>query len=406
MTASVLQSFLRESLLELEGDDDTRLNKLRAAATAVAADFAARPLALAFPALFAALAQEDEATHEALDQVAQAVEAEWSTYRSAFKGGKATTLFRAVALQGLVEAIETEPRLGTAIALLLRNLRAVMPAGKYESAIGLVAAAAESAFKAEQNEAMATVAPDGPVLAPAAKAGKIDRASLQKRIDAAVGPHNRAGQAVEGANGHWPNEGPPWSHNFSDKLAAVIADYIDHAMNESAKLDAKNHTAVSSSLADVGMIEPAMKRSASLLWWRQAMYSESAEQPYRALSVVDAIVHAVIDLSEHIPPAYVRALDSFLMEAILALKPGVERIGIAALSNLSAHCATELAGALKFEPPVGLAISVLSKKEAGDPIADPSLTPQEWAVWLMREVMAVRAVEGIQEATEQSSGDE
>ena len=210
MTTSVLQTFVRESLIELDGDD-SRLVKLQAAATALVQDCVSKPIATAFPLLFAALQPEDAPTDNSFDDVADVIEEHWSTYKSVFKDGRATTLYRAVALQAIFEAIHIAPGLGTAIALLLRNLRSELATGKYEPAVKIVADAAEVAFASERRSNITAVAKVDAALAAAAKTVKIDRANLKKRIEAAAGPHDRQGQPLESPNPHWPNAGNPWS---------------------------------------------------------------------------------------------------------------------------------------------------------------------------------------------------
>ncbi|MCV2354561.1 hypothetical protein LNV09_10340 [Paucibacter sp. B2R-40] len=401
MTTSVLQTFVRQSLIELDGDD-SRLAKLQAAATALSEDCASGPIATALPLLFAALQPEDTAVDGSFVDVADVIEEHWSTYKSVFKDGRATTLYRAVALQAIVEAIESAPALGTAIALLLRNIRSELVTGKYEPAIRMVAEAAEEAFASERESSIVAAAKADAALAAAAKTVKIDRANLKKRIEAAVGPNDRQGQALESPNQHWPNSGNPWSYDFSDRMAVIIGDYVDLAIAESAKLDAKNHGAVGTSLTAIGKIDPALKRSAGLLWWRQALYSESAGQPYRALPRADAVVHAVIDLAAQIPPAYEPALDSFLMEAILALNLNDEAMGSGAVLEVLPLANEKLDEALLYEAPAGLMISALLERDTSSLVADPRLAPHRWAVWLIRELMALRAVEGLQAASSES----
>ena len=179
MTTSVLQTFVRESLIELDGDD-TRLVKLQASATAVAQRCVSKPIATAFPLLFAVLQPKDAPTHDSLEDVADAIEQQWSTYKSVFKDGRATTLYRAVALQAIFEAIDHAPCLGTAIALLLRNLRSELATGKYESAIKIVADAAEVAFASERLLSVNAAAKVDATLTAAAKTVKLDRVNLKK----------------------------------------------------------------------------------------------------------------------------------------------------------------------------------------------------------------------------------
>lgn len=397
MATTVLQAFMRANLIDLEGED-TRLEKLKEAATTLASEFGARPIKMAIPALLSVLREDARNPDDAFDATSGAIEMHWSTYHSVFRDGNALTLYRAVTLQALVEAIDDHPPLGTAIALLMRNFRHAIELGKLAPSIQLLIDAAEEAFKAERER----IAPPAAAvhLAPAAMSIKFDRTKLTKRMDAAVGPHDRAGQACESPNPHWPSQGNPWSHEFSDRMTAILSDYVDGAMAEAAKLDAKNHQAVANSIAALAMIDPAVKRSTSLLWWRQALYSESAEMSYRRLKAADAIVHAVADLSSLLPDTYERAVDSFLAEAILALGLGREVSDICLFRGVSSTAISALADCLTYPSPTGLVTAaVLCNSDAGL-VCTPSLPPEEWAVWLLRELMAIRAMQEIQKSVE------
>ena len=403
MSATVLQVFNRASLIDLEGED-TRLTKLQEAAAALAVDFGMRPVSMAIPALMAILRDDSQNPGDAFEDTARAIESHWNTYQSVFRDGKATTLYRGVALQALVEAMGSHPPLGTAVALLMRNFRTAIEFGKYAPAIQLLVDAAEAAFKQECKTETAPASEASTPLPAAAMAPKVERTALQKRIEAAVGPHNRAGQAAESPNANWPNAGNPWSHDFSDRLTVILADYIDIAMGEAAKLDGKIQQGVGDSLAEHSRIDPVVKQSTMLLWWRQALYSESAEQSYRSLGPCEAVIHAVVDLSALLPEAYERAVDSFLSEAILALGIGKETREVGQLQSAAATATSALKGSLQLQSPAGLVMTAVLYKDGAIPVCAPSLLSEEWAVWLLRELMAIRAVEELQKATEDEDG--
>lgn len=399
MSAAVLQAFMQVSLIDLDGED-SRLEKLQAASAALADEFSARPISMAIPALMAILRDDDKNPADAFDDTARAIGNHWSTYQSVFRDGKANTLYRGVALQALVTASESQPSLGTAIALLMRNFATAVELGKYVKPITLLVDAAEAAF-AEEREALAVPTQGVSTELPnVVKATKIDRAKLLKRIEGAVGPHNRAGTAGDNPNQHWPNAGNPWSYDFSDRLMPIIADNIDIAIAEAAKFDEKNQQGVASRIAALGTIDPAIQRSMRLLWWRQSLYSESADKSYRELGAAEAVIHAVADLASHLPDAYERAVDSFLSEAILALGLGNDAQGLGAIQATNASARTALDDCLAFQSPAGLVMTGVLQKDGAAPICAPTLTYQGWAVWLLRELMAVRAVQEIQRATE------
>jgi len=400
MSAAVLQAFMRASLIDFEGDD-TRLAKLLEAATALAPQFGARPISMAIPALMAILRDDDKNPPDAFEATSRAIESQWSTYQSVFRDGKASTLYRGVALQALVEAIASHPPLGTAIALLMRNFFTAIEFGKYAPAIQLLVEAAEAAF-AEERRAGTVPAQGASVALPAvAKPTKIDRAILLSRVEAAVGPHNRAGNRGTDPNPQWPNSGNPWSHDFSDRLMPIIADHVDQAIAEAAKFDQKNQQGVGGSIAARTSIDPAILRSMKLLWWRQSLYSESADQSYRQLGPAEAVIHAVADLCSYLPDAYERAIDSFLSEVVLALGLGNNVQEIVKLQAANPTALSALDGGRSFQSPKGLVMTGVLREDGAAPICMPTLTYEGWAVWLLRELVAVRAVEEIQKATEE-----
>ena len=401
MTGSVLQTFLRTNLLDL-GADDSRLQKLLAAATELADELARSP-ASAIPILLAAIKFDENDCGGAFERVAAVIEQEWNTYQSAFQGGTATTLYRAVALQALVEAIELQPALGTAVTLLMQNLAPWLQFGKCEPVINILLDAAKRAFQAECTAGMADKPGAKAPLTAAVKAPKVDRAALQKRLEAASGPANRAGKPNEKPNANWPNEGPPWSYNFSDHMTTLLGDYLDFAISKAAEMDTKNHGAVATKFNVGTGADENLKRSTKLLWWRQALYSATAEEPYRNLPPLDAAVHAVVDLSELIPPACEPAVYSFLAEAILSLAPGQEKLDLAEILNADKRATVLLLGLVKNEPTAGLVMAALKQQVAAGVIVQPSLPLHQWAVWLLRELLALQAIEIAEPIAEKAS---
>lgn len=402
MPASILQTYLRLNLLEL-GGEDSRLEKLKAAASELAEGFVEAPKD-ALPVFLATLRSDQEVGGD-FTTIAAAIEHHWTTFHGAFQGGTAITLYRAVALQALVEAIGMQPVLGTAISLLMRNFGPSLEVGKNKAAIDLLVDAADSAYHAESKESMARQVEQQAIVPTVVKPTKLDRAALQKRIDAAVGPHNRAGQPGETSNPNWPNSGNPWSHEFSDRLTALLADYLDSTLSKAWDMDAKNLGAIGDNLRETATQgETGLKRSTSVLWWRQALYSESAGQPYRELQKTDAVVHAVIDLSELIPAAYERALESFLMEAIHSLFPSHDEITESELLEVAPKASSKLKDAVESEAPIGLLLSAIVQKNAPAAIVRRSLPPKKWAVWLLRELQALRALKILKPVPKKKEG--
>ena len=406
MPAEVLQTFSRLNLIEF-GGDDTRLVKLEAAATALAKAYT-KDLQQAISVLLALASPASGVDPATLEHVGTAIEQEWSTYHGAYQDGKADMVFRGVAMQALVEAIEVQPALGTAISLLMRNLGPYMEVGKNKPVFDILVATADTAFAAERDVALAQATGDlSHELSSPTRTSKFDRNVLKTRIEAAVGPHNRAGQTVgDTHNPHWPNEGNPWSFDFSDRLTAILGEYLDGAGNRGVEAAAKNHAAVAESLdALANKLVPGKRSSIALLWWRQALYSETADLSYRELAPRDAAVHAVVDLSDLIPPAYERALESFLVEAVLSFSAQTTEFEIQDFSAVSSKASLSLRDAVQGDPPEGLLLTSLALGKGALPVPAPKLTAQNWAVWLLRELAALKALEAAPEIVEESAGE-
>lgn len=384
MEASILKTYLRLNLLNLEGDD-TRLEKLGTAASALSNGLASQPKN-ALP-IFLGTLRPDDQVGEAFSEVSKAIEAVWPTYLGAFQGNTAVTVCRAVALQALVEAVEPQPVLGIAISLLMRNFGPLLQLGKNAEAIEILVKAADGAYDFERAPSPPTEEDETINV----KASKFERTALQKRIEAAVGPSNRGGTALDNANQHWGNAGAAWSYDFSDRLTAILGDYLDSVLTKSAEMDSKNLSANMAQLQKAAKGDAVALNSTSLLWWRQALYSETAGAPYRNLEPVDAIVNAVLDLSDLIPPAYERALDSFLAEMMIYLQAEQKEIGATDILNVGSTTRDSLATVV--DAPAGLMLGAISQKNIDPAIFKPSLPSHKWAIWLLREVMALRALD-------------
>jgi len=402
VTQSILITYLRLNLLELDGDD-TRLHKLGAAASELADDFARTPED-ALPVFLACL-KNDGDDSSAFDGVANAIGNHWVTYNGAFKNGTPTTLYRAVTFQALVEAIEIQPVLGTAISLLMRNLGPCAEIGKNRVALDMLVQASDAAYQLEYAESMGPRPGKAPIAPPAAKPVKTSRADIRKRLEAAVGPHNRDSEPGKDPNPNFPSANNVWSHDFSDRLTTILADYIDTANKWASDLDATNLQASTNSVgAFVTAHATRLQNATSLLWWRQALYSESAEQPYRELLPAEAVVHAVVDLAALTPPAYERALESFLIETILSVIPSQEEVAGEEFQKIASKASSAVSASIEYVPPNGLLLSAITRPDSA-PHQQVSLPWSKWAVWLLREIKAMQALENPREVPEREDSD-
>lgn len=60
---------------------------------------------------------------------------------------------------------------------------------------------------------------------------------------------------------------------------------------------------------------------------------------------------------------------------------------------------------MQGDPPEGLLLTSLALGKGKLPVPAPKLTAQKWAVWLLRELAALKALEAAPEIVEESAGE-
>jgi hypothetical protein len=232
-------------------------------------------------------------------------------------------------------------------------------------------------------------------------------------------------------NPTWPNSGANWSYEFAPRAAASIADAVDAALQESLKSFEDFDSAVCGQLtafleaarSSVHQLAGEIARGASglrlrteLLWWKEAVYSQSAKLSYRAiLPPAGAALLMAFDLNQLVPEFCPVSVQFFLQEAVTGVveakvKTGKHQaksildiftnlvdaelpaafqaaiavhksqsVGRKPLVSLLADCLSlRSVDAVRFRPEVGIdATAVLSL---------PDLS-----VWFFREIQALRA---------------
>lgn len=286
----------------------------------------------------------------------------------------------------------------------MRNWLPLLALGKFEEAINILLDAANSAYVADRGSSTKPEERPLPSLK-ASNAQNVDRANLKKKIEAAVGPQDRHGHPGDNPNPRWTNDAPSWSYDFSDRLTVLLGDALDAVIKKALDADGRNLTAVASAIASAEPKDISSSLSVQLLWWRQALYSNSAKKPYRKLATHEAVLHAVFDLSELIPSAYESSLESFLVESIRAFNSDENTLEAGDFLRPSPVVAEAFRNKLRLDPPKGLQISGLLDSNAGAPLVVVKQSFQDWAVWIMREFAALKAIDAT-EAVGKEAADE
>lgn len=415
MQADILRRFLTSRIIDI-GPEDDRLTKLQAAATAVATSLQARPERV--PQLtMVAVDPNVQAEEPGLNDVAAAVGESWATYRSVFSAPP-VTIFRAVLLEALQQAQESNQAIAGAFALTATNLLPFLDVGRekpiWEDMLGRSQALTSEA--ARQHWSVEVTAGQTPKAAPApGKPPKLDRKSLTTKLETAAGPHNDKNEALANGNPHWSNQGQAWVQFFVPRLSTAIAESVDGMADAVMAVRAQSDAAVLQNMTkfveDVmpGFLRAgsAMQRRLDLLWWRQSKYSNAAARSYRSMAPEAAAVQMAIDFSLATPPYSVPSVEYFLREAMQELidKPrartgGVTLKQIAQSQDVRAqiHAGANppaLAGGPGRRPLISILLGADGDaEEALGAAANAKLGLDDVAVWVMREMHATAMVRG------------
>ncbi len=147
--------------------------------------------------------------------------------------------------------------------------------------------------------------------------------------------------------------------------------------------------------------------SSRLLWWRQALYSESAAAPYRKLDAPLVAFHMAFDMANLLPEVYPSAVESLLFEAVRATAgtQAEEQVTMSELLDAQRKSA-RIAGSLWLQEQRTMAgcrslfVQALANSCASGKAELPQLGVDlktkmslgDWTIWLLREVKALDAL--------------
>jgi len=415
MGTSLLQEFLSSRLLDI-GAEDSRLEKLENTCGELAKAYATNPQSALSPLLAAwdPSAGEDPS----LLQIGSVLQVHWPTYRGAFTG-EPLTLYRAVVLESVMRAIELQGVLAVAVNLLAANILPQLKVGQ-ESRILEILVGRADAITAERLKRAWPDQNSATNLAPMAvppinSLKKIDENAWFAQVAAAAGPStNRNGVTLSNANSHWPNQPQHWSYEFSERMAPILSDVHDKAAANALKVAGAAFKsladAVTTKLNEFLAAEQARSNqrdaTSRLLWWRQSLYSETAEKPYRKLPAVLVAWHMALDLSDLLPEVYPPAVESLLFESVCAATGTQGDTELTLNELLQVNGATsQLAqlGWLTEQRTIAsrtlLVQALANSYAAGSPEAaklgvdaELRMLPADWAIWLLREIKALEAL--------------
>jgi hypothetical protein len=401
------------------------LAKLAEVAQELSKSFAAFPKG-ALP-IFLAAVDPNVGSDAGLLGLSAVIERHWPTYRSAFQG-EPITLYRAVALEAVAQAVKLQPALAIAVFLVSLNVLPHMAVGNEATVFAMLAQTVEQQVNGvvalNWDTSVEPPALNMPPLAPVAPK-KANKEQVAKRVSAASGPHGRDGITLENANGHWSNSSPGWSYDFAERMSELLVELHDSAAAGSVTAKGKADATVGAAIMDmlgemsawVVAQSERLNRVTGLVWWRQALHSESANMAYRSLPRELVPVHMAIDVAKMLPAVYPASLESFLAESVLSVQATEsqdEPIKMSSLHELITDPAqVKLQKALASFAGSALGRQLLIQSalrrdgsSAGSSLGltgDFQLPPAQWAVWILREIKALTAVSSVASQASSSS---
>ena len=409
MHTSVLQDFLSLRLLNI-GADDSRLDKLVGASHELAQRYAKSPKD-ALASLLAAWDPAADANASLLD-IGKLLEKHWPTFRGAFNG-EPVTLFRTIILEAVMQAMELQGTLAIAVDSIGANVLPQFQVGREEEIISKIfgrarAIASERVARTWPNQSQPT--PIAPFKAPSIAPLKATEPNAwYPQVAASAGPSQKDNTSIPNPNPHWSNQQQHWSWEFADRMAPILADVHDKAAGAALKGTAQAFKALGDSVATKlnEFLRTEQSRSNQLnlsnklLWWRQALYSETASTPYRQLELPFVALHMAFDVADLLPEVYPPAVESLVTEAVLAVAGNKNEERINTRDFLAALMAspTVLGNSWLEEQRTASDVKTLFIQALANSCAtgtaelaqisvapEFSMTPAQWAIWLLREV--------------------
>ncbi|MEX2475683.1 GTPase-associated system all-helical protein GASH [Marinobacter sp.] len=429
----MLQDLLNCGLVDI-GSEDSRFAKMESAAGRLSKQIEESPSLL----ITAALIALDENVGEDdpfFERVESLVIEEWNTLRNTHVN-RPRELLRSITVSALVTATNENPErsaivwntaasrlshdqtsLGKAADLLTQCFKKVFSTAEIEALrrAGML----ELAPTKRRSRKSTGSAPEAPKLS-----GSIKTEELKQDVARAVGPQNQEGQGLDDPNPQWPNQGQPWSYQFTPRMTEALVKAVNLGTSRLAKsiaAEIATHiTAIEQHLQkQLGQVESLQSKLAEaeiagrmrldVLWWSQARYSSSQNAAYSALPAATAAISAAVDLTAMVPALAPTSVAHVLGETMAAC---TQNESLTLLNHL---------GNLRESRPVGLKeavptgdtnagrvplLQIVTEASSGESISEDDLRSRvgvdpelmldasELAMWLFRELQAQRIAAG------------
>lgn len=430
----MLQELLNLGLVDI-GSDDSRLEKMQAAASALTKRFGEEPRLLV-PATLIALDEDVDENDPFFILVEELVTAEWKTLRNTH-ANRPRQLLRSITIDALAAASAESAEVSSIIwntatsPVRHQQMRLGKAAGLIEQLIGQAFERfeAEAVKRAEMSSSPSkrkSKKSTTDVVKPNFNAEITDEEILTD-VARAAGPQNAQNQALPTPNPTWTNSAPQWSHEFTPRMTAALVKAVNLGASRLAESITKGLAAHMASLEKhlldelhaAELMQSEAEQSAAsgrmrldVLWWSEACYSPSLKRGYRDLVPPVVALVAAVDLAAVTTSLAPASVSYVLAETVAKICRGSEpspsskplKEYLKSLAEASKDLQDAIPSARTYEGRVPL-VELVFEAAAGTAIAaaiirtrsgiesDLQLTPADFAMWMFREIQARRMVE-------------
>ena len=437
---STLQELLNLGLVDI-GSDDSRFDKIVAAAAALVAKIEEDP-SLLIPATLIAIDSDVDEDEPLFSLVEKLVIAEWNTLKNTHVN-RPRALLRSIIIDGLSTVVDKSPEAAGVIwytsvsplkhgqARLGKEASLVTELVQRSGAVAEQAAVVRAGMtepdskKRRQKKISTDVSAD---IAELELQTEITDDEVATDVERSAGPQDLQGQGLSDPNPHWSNEGPPWSQQFTPRMTAALIKAVNLGTKRLADSLSENLSAYLVALeqrlseqvhrADaiqnkVVESQQAGRMRLNVLWWSEALYSPSLACGYRELHPAGAAVAMALDLSNLVPALAPASVTYVLGEAATSLSQHSSGGAAQPLENLltalvedDTNFGEQLPNATSSQVRLSL-FDLVAKAARGVTVPeeevrsraglDPSLplSMAEFAMWVLRDLQARRLVEDL-----------
>ena len=341
---STLQKLLNLGLVDI-GSDDSRFEKMTAAATALVAKLKENP-SLLIPTTLIAIDSEVDENEPIFSFVEDLVIAEWKTLRNTHVN-RPRALLRSIIIDAVSTVVDESPEIAgviwhTAVSPLKHGQTRLGKEGSLveelvqragmaaEQAAVVHAGMTEQDFKKRRRMKTSTN------ISAFKLQSEITDNELVTDIARSAGPQDPQGRELSDSNPHWPTQGQPWSQQFTPLMTAALVKAVNLGTERLADVLSENLSAYLAALEqrlseqvhraaaiqnEVTQSQQAGRMRLDVLWWSEALYSPSLARGYRELHLVVAAVAMALDLSRIVPALAPASVTYVLGESVASLSP-------------------------------------------------------------------------------------